>query len=392
MPTLSDTLATHERVDVIIKRLANIKRTESTLAAERFRLLTELSELRPIDPEVTLTRDAKLSRREARDTVNRHSTIADAPIFADALATGDISVAHIDGLTRAFKILGDDKTALIERLPSLINAASHMNADDFDRHAKDAAKALVSDGGLSRLEQQRRETHFKMWNDLDGNLQVRGQFDPERGAIFQNLVSQRVEAMFHSGDLDIRLDVAPGIEPNHHRNALALLELIRGAGTSVITSDRPVRAELVVHVDLETLQNRIRSHETSTHGAPGVCRSSFGGELPIETMRRIACDADIIPVVLDGRSVPLDVGRAKRLATAHQRRALESAHETCAIEACLVPYHHCSIHHIEYWENGGSTDLNNMIPLCSKHHHKAHEGGWKLSLNPDTRELTVDYP
>jgi hypothetical protein len=109
-------------------------------------------------------------------------------------------------------------------------------------------------------------------------------------------------------------------------------------------------------------------------------------------MRRIACDADIIPVVLDGRSVPLDVGRAKRLATAHQRRALESAHETCAIEACLVPYHHCSIHHIEYWENGGSTDLNNMIPLCSKHHHKAHEGGWKLSLNPDTRELTVDYP
>ena len=354
MPTLSDTLTTHERVDVIIKRLANIKRTESTLAAERFRLLTELSELRPIDPEVTLTRDAKLSRREARDTVNRHSTIADAPIFADALATGDISVAHIDGLTRAFKILGDDKAALIERLPSLIDAASHMNADDFDRHAKDAAKALVFDGGLSRLEQQRRETHFKMWNDLDGNLQVRGQFDPERGAIFQNLVSQRVEAMFHSGDLDIRLDVAPGIEPNHHRNALA--------------------------------------HETNTHGASGVCRTSFGGELPIETMRRIACDADIIPVVLDGRSVPLDVGRAKRLATAHQRRALESAHETCAIEACLVPYHHCSIHHIEYWENGGSTDLNNMIPLCSKHHHKAHEGGWKLSLNPNTRELTVDYP
>jgi hypothetical protein len=66
----------------------------------------------------------------------------------------------------------------------------------------------VSDGGLSRLEQQRRETHFKMWNDVDGNLQVRGQFDPERGAIFQNLVSQRVETMFHSGDSDVRVDSA----------------------------------------------------------------------------------------------------------------------------------------------------------------------------------------
>jgi hypothetical protein len=83
-----------------------------------------------------------------------------------------------------------------------------MNADDFDRHVKNTAKALVSDGGLSRLEQQRRETHFKMWNDVDGNLQVRGQFDPERGAIFQNLVSQRVETMFHSGDSDVRVDSA----------------------------------------------------------------------------------------------------------------------------------------------------------------------------------------
>ena len=387
MPTLCDTLATHDRVDVIIKRLADIKRTESTLAAERMSLLAELSSIRPADPEITLMRDGQLSRREARDTVNRHSTIDTAPVFGDALSTGDISVAHIDGLSRAFKIVGDQPDALIERLPALINAATHMNADDFDRHVKNTAKALVSDGGLSRLEQQRRETHFRMWNDVDGNLQVRGQFDPERGAIFQNLVSQRVEAMFHSGDGDVRLDIAPGIEPNHQRNALAILELVRGGEISDAMADRPVRAELVVHVDLETLQNKVKAHTDTT-----VCRTSFGADLPIETIRRIACDADIIPVVLNGPSVPIDVGRSKRLATAHQRRALESAHETCAIDGCVVPYHHCSIHHIDYWENGGPTDLNNLIPLCSRHHHKAHEGEWKLSLDPYNRQLTVNYP
>jgi hypothetical protein len=53
MPTLCDTLATHARVDVIIKRLADIKRTESTLATERMSLLAELSSLRPADPEIT---------------------------------------------------------------------------------------------------------------------------------------------------------------------------------------------------------------------------------------------------------------------------------------------------------------------------------------------------
>ena len=91
----------------------------------------------------------------------------------------------------------------------------------------------------------------------------------------------------------------------------------------------------------------------------------------------------------DGRSVPIDVGRSKRLATVHQRRALEAIHPTCAIPDCEVIFDHCNVHHIDYWENGGATDLNNMVPLCSRHHHAAHEGGWKLELNPETRELRV---
>ena len=95
-------------------------------------------------------------------------------------------------------------------------------------------------------------------------------------------------------------------------------------------------------------------------------------------------------LVLDGRSVPIDVGRSKRLATVHQRRALEAIYLHCAIPDCEVIFDHCNIHHIEYWENGGPTDLNNMVPLCSQHHHAAHEGGWKLTLNPKTRKLTID--
>ena len=79
MPTFSDTLATHERVDVIIKRLANIKRTESTLAAERFRLLTELSELRPIDPEGTLTRQYLLTLWPLARSAWRTLTASHAP-------------------------------------------------------------------------------------------------------------------------------------------------------------------------------------------------------------------------------------------------------------------------------------------------------------------------
>ena len=120
-----------------------------------------------------------------------------------------------------------------------------------------------------------------------------------------------------------------------------------------------------------------------------MSRDSRAPMLLIETVRRLSCEAEVIPVVLDGRSVPLDVGRAKRLATAHQRRALEAIYETCAIDGCDRAFHMCNVHHIEYWENGGKTDLNNMVPLCTQHHHAAHEGGWKLRLDPMTRRLTV---
>jgi len=95
------------------------------------------------------------------------------------------------------------------------------------------------------------------------------------------------------------------------------------------------------------------------------------------------------PMSEDGRSVPIDVGRTKRLATIHQRKALEAIYPTCAIPDCEVIFDHCNVHHIDYWENGGATDLNNMVPLCSRHHHAAHEGGWKLQLDPETRDLDI---
>jgi hypothetical protein len=52
---------------------------------------------------------------------------------------------------------------------------------------------------------------------------------------------------------------------------------------------------------------------------------------------------------------------------------------------------HCQPHHIAWWRNGGSTDLVNLLPLCSRHHHSVHEGGWELHLAPD-RRLTVTFP
>ena len=66
-------------------------------------------------------------------------------------------------------------------------------------------------------------------------------------------------------------------------------------------------------------------------------------------------------------------------------------YRTCAFEGCEVPFHRCEIHHIVPWERGGPTDLDNLIPLCSRHHHVVHELGWKLRLEAD-RTLVIVQP
>ena len=330
-------------------------------------------------PERELVAHGGLTSREAREVVSRGLVTEAAPEMASVLAAGDTTAAHVDALGRGLKIAGAEREAFMAHLPELVEASTTMTASEFSHLVTETAKSVVTDDGLSTFERQKRETFFKMRNEADGCLSVSGKFDPISASILKSKIGRLVESMFHSGDKEVPVDVMPWIEPNDHRQAQALIALVNGASETF--SDVPSRAEIVVHVDLETLKSGLH--------AGGTCRTALGADLPVETVRRLACEAEILPVVLDGRSVPIDVGRSKRLATVHQRRALEAIHPTCAIPDCEVIFDHCNVHHIEYWESGGSTDLNNMVPLCSRHHHAAHEGGWKLQLNPETRELRV---
>jgi len=330
-------------------------------------------------PERELIAHGGLTSREARDVVARGFVTEVAPEMGAVLASGGTTAAHVDALGRGLKIAGAEREAFMAHLSELVEASTTMSASEFSHLVTETAKSVVTDDGLSTFEPQKRETFFKMRNEVDGCLSVSGKFDPISASILKSKIGRLVETMFHSGDKEVPVEVMPWIEPNDHRQAQALIALVNGASESA--SDVLARAEIVVHVDLETLQHGLH--------AGGTCRTSLGADLPVETVRRLACEAEILPVVLDGRSVPIDVGRSKRLATVHQRRALEAIHPTCAIPDCEVIFDHCNVHHIDYWENGGATDLNNMVPLCSRHHHAAHEGGWKLKLDPETRELRI---
>ena len=101
-------------------------------------------------------------------------------------------------------------------------------------------------------------------------------------------------------------------------------------------------------------------------------------------MEFLACNAEFAALLANDLGVPLDLGRSSRYANRAQRRALLYRHSgTCAFPGCDVPIHRCDIHHIMEWDEGGRTDLINLLPLCRYHHGVTHRRGWGLVANPD---------
>ncbi len=130
---------------------------------------------------------------------------------------------------------------------------------------------------------------------------------------------------------------------------------------------------LVITMSLESLLTGI-----------GTATLESGERISAGEARRLACKAGIIPMVLGGDSMPLDVGREKRLFDRYQKIAMDQTHKGCAAVNCDRPPAYCEYHHADPWRHGGRTDARNGIPLCPPHHHMAdHPGAWDMKRHAD---------
>ncbi len=107
------------------------------------------------------------------------------------------------------------------------------------------------------------------------------------------------------------------------------------------------------------------------------------------TARRLAADANLIPLVLGRGSEVLDLGRSKRLFSPAQKHALAERDGGCAWTGCPHPPAYTQAHHIRWWDRDtGPTNLNNGILLCSNHHHRIHNDGWDITVHDNTPWFT----
>lgn len=100
-------------------------------------------------------------------------------------------------------------------------------------------------------------------------------------------------------------------------------------------------------------------------------------------LRQLACNASIIPAVLNSKGEPLDVGRAQRAFPTNIRRAVVLRDGGCAYPGCNMPHIYSDIHHIIPWQNNGPTSLENAVMLCRFHHGVVHQTEVLVQLNDD---------
>ena len=219
--------------------------------------------------------------------------------------------------------------------------------------------ALVgADRALEHDEDRLRTLNsLRMWPLGNGMTAVSGRLDPEAAAVLAAALDplSAPNPCSENGGRDPR--------PADRRRAEALIEVCRRATAAGGQASATSKAQVVVLIDLEHLTDTVR----------GAGTTLTGEILSPQTVRKLACDAGIIPMVLGSQSQPLDVGRTKRLVTPALLAALWVRDKHCTYPGCGRPPRWCDSHHVKHWADGGETALTNLALLCAHHHTWVHQ-------------------
>ena len=339
---------------------------------------------------------AGVTTTEARRRAGRSVVIERFPELAALLTAGRVTNEHVEIIARTLDGLSAEVDAAVDaNRAEIISAASRLDCVLLRRALARLVNRLGAQLGVDSPRTRSAACTLRLWHDrTTGHGKLYGQFDPDSYQRLSAIIDARARAIVTNGD-----------QQAVDREALGAQALLQLLGAAVDTDPSPpgrhtparrrkrsasgeldtrVTASISVIVDADTLMRGVHANS--------VFEYADGTPIDWGYLRQLACTADLIPIVIGGGgSVPLDVGRRRRLATDGQHRALEAIYATCAIGGCEVPVTRCELHHIDHWENGGTTDLDNLVPLCSDHHHRLHEQRWKLMLGDD-RSLQVQTP
>lgn len=340
-----------------------------------------------IDTPTWIARKTNADRSGAAAQAKLATTLADGLSRTnEALTSGDISTEHARVVAHAVQQLPGDVTPAESDTAeaSLVRMATRMSPSKLRR----ASRRILEEVGRSRQEtdahqdqilrseeDRARDLARLTLHDI-GDGTTRGSFVVP--TLQAGMLRKLLDAMTTPRRAHLACDDGPNPAlPDHepaHRWGLAFMEILEHLPTDRLSAS--TSATLLVTFDFETLMEGVRA-----------ATIDVGDEISATQVRRLACSANLIPMVFDSAGVLIDRGESKRLFTETQRMALATKYQECAEENCSRPYWWTELHHEESWSNGGRTDLANAIPLCGVHHHELHQPGMHAKITTDSHGI-----
>jgi hypothetical protein len=274
----------------------------------------------------------------AREKVRVAHALPGLPKISAAFREGRLSYSKVRALTRIAK--PENEGLLVEMGLS----ATAAQIEKIVRLQRSVERLKAADHAMA-LYESRSLTYY--WAD-DGALMVQGRLTPEQGALLIEALERNLE---------------PG-EGRAARRADALIELLAPDSDSK-------HFEVTVHVSAETLK---ADGGIDSEDPPMI---EDGPVLAPDTVRRLACDAGIVPLIEGANGEALAIGRRTRTITPALRRAVKRRDAGCRFPGCTNT-RFVDAHHIRHWADGGETRLDNLVSLCRHHHRLIHEGGYRV--------------
>ncbi len=303
----------------------------------------------------------------------------------DALGAGGLLLEQARVIVRTLEDLpGDVDPAIVAKAErTLIEEAKVHDAHALARLGEHILAVVAPEVGekkdqerlerAARLAEQKRR--LTMTRDGQGSVFLRATL-PEAQAQMLTKVLHAIAAPKHQNATH-GAGTWETSKPSAQRMGEAFCELIETLPTGDLPRIGRANASVVVTIDLEALFSGMGSATLDT-----------GGVITAAEARRLACEARIIPAVLDGKSRVLDYGMGKRFHDEHQRGAITLEQHHCTATGCDWPAYLCHVHHDHPWSLGGPTDKANGRLLCPSHHARAHDPAYTATI---TGENAVSF-
>ena len=291
-----------------------------------------------------------------------------------AMARGEVAEDQAKVIVAAVDALPDDLEAgLAERAEKeLVHHAGEFDAKDLRRIGRTildvVAPEIAEEHLRAQLEAEERaaaqDHRFTMSRDGHGRCHGRFTLPEVEGAMLERALMALASPAHRRSE---GLDPVPGPAATPKRLGEAFAEYVSHVPTDELPMSGGVAATVVVTMNEDDL--------TGASDTPAWLDT--GERITAGQARRLACEAGLVPAVLDKSSEILDLGRQARFHSRAQRLAIGLRDRCCTVEDCDRPPAMCQVHHDLPWQRGGRTSVENGRLLCGRHHTLIHDAHFR---------------